>query len=182
MKKNKILAAALLLACAAPAAIAKDGFMGHYGYLLTVPEGYQTSAGFEGAAEVVLFFPPSCNGKTRAECDGKGLLELTVLPKKAVKENGIGSFDEYIKAVAAGAAKAKGKPMVSRDKLAGLPSAKIYLRGMKVNVDGMFMLEGTKVYYRVKFKEKVSEKAAAALLATLTEVKPNDDPPPGQGR
>ncbi len=174
---RKIFFLLCVLVSAAGRSYAADGFMGHYGYLLTVPEGYSTKASFKEEAEVVLFFPKACEDLSFSECGKIGLLELTVLPKRWVKKDGITSFKQYIDAVVQGVLKAKAAPVVTRGKIAGLPSAKIYMRVPSQSLNAMFMLEGSKVYYRVKFREKVSEKLAAGLLSSLSEVAPSDTPP-----
>jgi len=167
-----------MLTCAASPLCAADGFVGHYGYLVTVPEGYRTTPSFKEEAEVVLFFPAACEKITFSECAKIGLLELTVLPKRWVKKDGIASFSQYIPdAIVQGLRRAKATPLVTKGKIAKRPSAKIYMRGLPSSLNGMIMVEGSKVYYRVKFREKVSEKLALDLLASLSEVKPNDDPP-----
>ena len=177
MSRNIFFLLGILL-CAASAARAADGFVGHYGYLVTIPEGYSTSASFKEEAEVVLFFPSSCERSSFSECAKVGLLELTVLPKRWVKKDGISSFKQYIDAVVQGLLRMKAAPGVTRSKINGRPSAKIYMRGIPENLNAMLLLEGSKVYYRVKFRESVSEKTAAGLLSSLSEVQPGDTPPP----
>ncbi len=168
----------LLLLLAASPARAADGFLGHYGYLLTLPEGYSAAPSFKEEAEVVLIIPASCDGKKPVECAALGLLEVTALPKPMVKRSGITTLRQYADAVVDSLRKAKLAPKVTRGKSAGFPSTTILMRGHPEPLNAMIMVEGSKVFYRVKFNEKAARKTAERLLSSLKELKPTDEPPP----
>jgi len=75
---------------------ADNGFMGHYGYLITMPETYTANPKFVGEIEKTDIYPKACAGHTRAECDQMGLVELAVLTKRFIaKETGMKDFKAY---------------------------------------------------------------------------------------
>jgi hypothetical protein len=182
MKNSSLAVFVLLIAafCAAPIrAQAANGFMGHYGYLLTLDETYSANSSFQGPIEVTDLFPSACAGlKKRMDCAKLGMVELTVLPKKIVfAEIHAKDFDAYIATTLRGA-KDKGlKTRVRREKRAGFPAVVIEMSGHPQLLNTMLLIEGSKVYYRFKYNDKAGAKTASAIANSLKEIAPHDNPP-----
>ena len=175
----KFLAAAALV-CACPVrALAVNAFMGHYGYMLTYPVTYSANPTFKGAIEVVDIFPEKCAGlKKRSDCAKLGMIELYALPKGLVEASiNAKTLDSYVAAIRKDAKKEGIKSRESRKKRAGFPSALIEMLDHPEPLNTMIVVEGSKVYYRFKFNAKTGAKAAAAIVETLKEVAPHDNPP-----
>lgn len=180
---NRALAVAGLTAAAvfaAPAAArAANGFMGHYGYMLTYSETYSAKPSFHGALEVADLFPAACKGLgRRMDCAKIGMVELTVLPKSVVVDTmGTKTFDGYIAAIISDAKKAGLKARVRRVKRAGFPAAVIAFPGHPQPLNEMILIQGSKVYYRFKYNDKAGAKEATAIANSLKEIAPHDNPP-----
>ncbi|MBI2788827.1 MAG: hypothetical protein HYX59_09115 [Elusimicrobia bacterium] len=176
--RNLAVAVLLSFLCAASAS-ADNAFMGHYGYMITYSNAYSARPEFHGAIEAVDLFPLTCKGlKKRMDCAKIGMVELAVMPKALVLETmGAKTFDEYLAGIL-GDAKAAGiKAKTSRKKRAGFPSALIEMPGHPQPLNMLVLIEGTKVYYRFKYNAKAGEKAAAAMVTSLKEIAPHDNPP-----
>lgn len=161
------------------AARADNAFMGHYGYMLTMPNDYTAKPKFSGELEVADMYPETCIGlRGRMECAKIGMVELYVLPKRIVdKEVGKKGLDAYVSMITTDATKAGLKTRVTRDKRAGFPAALITMPGHPQPLNTMLLIEGSKVYYRFKYNDKTGAKVAKAIAASLKEIAPHDNPP-----
>lgn len=184
MRTPPSIVAALLGAvlCAAPGpARADNAFMGHYGYLLTYPDDYSPNPSFHGVMEVVDIFPRTCRGLgSRMACAKIGMVELYAIPKSLVAtEYGPKDLKAYV-AFSLGDAKEAGiETRVTQVKRAGFPAAIIRMPNHPQPLNTMLLIEGTKVYYRFKYNDKTGAKAARAMVDSLKEIQPHDNPPPG---
>lgn len=178
----KTLLVALLLTSSP--AFAANAFMGHYGYMLTMPDGYFAKPSFSGPLEVADMFTAACRGMdSRMACAKVGMVELYAMPKRDVERvTGRKGLDSYLKMITGDAAKAGLEAKVTRRRVAGFPAAVVSMPGHPQPLNTMLLIEGSKVYYRFKYNDKTGAKAAAAMAATLKEVAPNDDPPPPGAR
>ncbi len=173
---------ALLLAALAVtpfSARAANGFMGHYGYLLTIPDGFSSKPAFHGAIEVADIYPEACAGlKSKAACAKIGMIDLAVMPIRMVDQDvGKKGFDAYIATVTDAAKEAGIKAFVKRGKRAGFPSVIIAMPGHPQPLNTMILIRGSKVYYRLKYNDKAGAKTAAGIADSLKEIAPHDNPP-----
>jgi hypothetical protein len=182
MEKSSIIVATLLgvLMCAAPfRARADNAFMGHYGYMLTYSDDYSPNPSFHGVMEVIDIFPRSCKGLgTRMACAKIGMVEVYAIPKALVaKEFGPKNLNAYVAFSLGDAKKAGIETHVTRVKRAGFPAAIIRMPNHPQPLNTMVLIEGTKVYYRFKFNDKTGAGAARAMIDSLKENSPHDNPP-----
>lgn len=165
---------------------AQNGFVGHYGYILTVPTSYDVKPTFHGAAEVVVWMPKNCldshhkkiTGAALEACQKKWTLELDVLPKRWLKEQGFDfkNLNAYKKEIAAGFKKAGGQVVSKDGTTAGFQSVQFSVGGISPDLNNLLVIDGTKVFYRFRFGA-ASAKKALQIAGTLKEVAPIDTPP-----
>lgn len=183
MKTPSLIVAALLgiLLGAAPTLVrAENALMGHYGYMISYSDDYSANPSFHGVMEVVDLFPLTCKGLgSRMACAKIGMVELYAIPKKLVAtEYGPKDLSAYVAFSLGDAKKAGIKTRVTRVKRAGFPAAIIRMPNHPQPLNTMLLIEGTKVYYRFKYNDKAGAKAARAMVVSLKEIQPHDNPPP----
>jgi hypothetical protein len=181
MKIRSLVVATLLGALlAAPIrARADNAFMGHYGYMLTYSNDYSAKPSFHGVMEVVDIFPLTCKGLgSRMACAKIGMVELYAIPKSLVAtEYGPKDLNAYVTFSLGDAKKAGIETQVTRVKRAGFPATIIRMPNHPQPLNTMLLIEGTKVYYRFKYNDKTGAKAARAMIDSLKEIQPHDNPP-----
>ena len=169
---------AILLAVSVRAGAGENGFMGHYGYLVGYPSSFSAQPSFQGPIEVVQFMPPTKCSQDQKACAKLGWVNLSVFPKKLIKDaNGMFTYSAFMDAVLK-ESKADGeKPTATPMKAGKLGGTTFALASPKGPFDRMVYIEGKKVYYRFAYDSK--NKNAEKIVQGLSEVEPNDDPPPG---
>jgi hypothetical protein len=164
-------------------AAAENGFMGHYGYMITMPDSYSTQPSFAGSIEKADIFPKTCAGHTRKECDLMGLVELAVLPKRMIAEGeGLKDFKSYTADILNEAKKMGLKTVVKHAKHSGFPAVSIVMPDHPQPLNAMILVEGSLVYYRFKYHYPEHVKIAKALSDAIKEIAPHDTPPPPGAR
>jgi hypothetical protein len=175
-----LLIVAMIISNIPDAAAAKkqSGFMGHYGYLIGFPSEYKAEPSFQGPVEVVQFMPATPCASDQAACAKAGWINLSVFPKKIIKEStGFGSFVDYMGAVLKDSKTNGEAPRAKRSKLGALTSEVFFLKTPKGPFNRMAYLDGKKCYYR--FAYDAGNKDVVKMMEGLSEVQPHDNPPTG---
>ena len=171
--------AAALLCGAAAVREHVNGFMGHYGYLVSYPAALETAADFQGPVEKVDFLPKgACDKGDQVSCAMAGWVSFLVMPKWYIaKANGYRSFEPYMAAVLAESKNNGEAPTMTKTHVGKFTAYKIVLKSPKSPFNEMLYLSGEKVYYRFAYVR--GTKYINALVKGLEEVQPSDTPPPG---
>jgi hypothetical protein len=158
-------------------------FMGHYGYSISYPGGYDVKPKFgrseDGTAdEIVNFIPAACVKVSRQQCGNLGMIKLAVTPKlHNFKIMGAKNLREVVSLIAGRAkddGEAPGKPFAAS--LGGLPGYTfIKSTPAKDSFTAITVIEGKKVLYLFEYQHRV--KSIGRILKSLSEIKPHDNPP-----